>query len=81
MRWTVGLSCTLTFGYLGMMLAIRSNRDEFSLIIPYVRFRESAVQDAPLLVDTNVIIDGRISAVCATGFLSGTPGGAALRAG
>jgi len=72
MQWTVGLIVYATFGYIGMMLAIRSNRDEFSLIIPYVRFRESAVQDAPLLVDTNIIIDGRIAAICATGFLSGS---------
>lgn len=71
-RWTVGLIVYATFGYLGMMLAIRSNRDEFSLVIPYVRFRESAVQDSPLLVDTNVIIDGRIAAICATGFLNGS---------
>jgi len=71
-QWMSGLIVYATFGYLGMMLAIRSNRDEFSLIIPYVRFRESAVQDAPLLVDTNVIIDGRITAVCGTGFLSGS---------
>ncbi len=54
-----------------MMLAIRSNRDEFSLLIPYVRFTRQAVQDAPLLVDTNIIIDGRVQAVCAAGFLSG----------
>jgi uncharacterized protein YacL len=71
-QWMVGLIVYATFGYIGMMLAIRSNRDEFSLIIPYVRFRESAVQDAPLLVDTNIIIDGRISTICATGFLSGS---------
>ncbi len=54
-----------------MMLAIRSNRDEFSLLIPYVRFTRQAVQEAPLLVDTNIIIDGRVQAVCAAGFLSG----------
>ena len=60
------------FGYLGMMLAIRSNRDEFSLLIPYVRFTREAVQEAPLLVDTNIIIDGRVQAVCASGFLSGS---------
>lgn len=72
LRWMLGLIVYATFGYLGMMLAIRSNRDEFSLIIPYVRFRESSVQDAPLIVDTNVIIDGRISPVCSTGFLSGS---------
>ncbi len=72
MRWTVGLAVYATFGYIGMMLAIRSNRDEFSLIIPYVRFRQDDVQDAPLLVDTNIIIDGRIEEICATGFLSGS---------
>jgi uncharacterized protein YacL len=71
-RWIVGLGVYATFGYLGMMLAIRSNRDEFSLIIPYVRFRQSDVQDTPALVDTNVIIDGRVGEVCASGFLSGS---------
>jgi uncharacterized protein YacL len=71
-RWMVGLMVYAAFGYLGMMLAIRSNRDEFSLIIPYVRFRQSAVQDAPLLVDTNIIIDGRVTEICMTGFLSGS---------
>lgn len=59
-------------GFLGMMLALRSNREEFSFIIPYVRFRREAVQDQPLIVDTNIIIDGRVPRVCATGFLSGT---------
>ena len=70
-QWIVGLAVYATFGYIGMMLAIRSNRDEFSLIIPYVRFRQTAVLDAPLLVDTNIIIDGRIEEICMTGFLSG----------
>jgi uncharacterized protein YacL len=59
-----------TFGYLGMMLAMRSNRDEFALIVPYVRFRQTTVQEEPLLVDSSVIIDGRLPDLCATGFLS-----------
>ncbi len=70
-QWVVGLIIYATFSYLGMMLAIRSNRDEFALIIPYVRFRQATVQDAPLLIDSNIIIDGRIAGICATGFLSG----------
>jgi uncharacterized protein YacL len=70
-QWIAGLAVYATFGYIGMMLAIRSNRDEFSLIIPYVRFRQTAVLDAPLLVDTNIIIDGRLEEICTTGFLSG----------
>lgn len=71
-QWMIGLVTYSVFGYLGMMLAIRSNRDEFALIIPYIRFRESSVHDSPLIVDTNVVIDGRIGAICIAGFLSGS---------
>src|SRR3982074_1249757 len=67
---TARLIVYCAFGYLGMMLAMRSNRDEFSLIIPYVRFARETTQHEPLILDTNVIIDGRIADLCATGFLS-----------
>ena len=70
MQWSVRLIVYAVFGYLGMMLAMRSSRDEFSLIIPYVRFARETTQHEPLVVDTNVIIDGRIADLCATGFLS-----------
>ena len=69
-QWAARLVVYCTFGYLGMMLAMRSNRDEFSLIIPYVRFARETTQHEPLVVDTNIIIDGRIADLCATGFLS-----------
>lgn len=69
-QWAARLVVYCTFGYLGMMLAMRSNRDEFSLIIPYVRFARETTQHEPLVVDTNIIIDGRIGDLCATGFLS-----------
>src|SRR3954471_19473726 len=69
-QWAARLVVYCTFGYLGMMLAMRSSRDEFSLIIPYVRFARETTQHEPLVVDTNVIIDGRIADLCATGFLS-----------
>jgi uncharacterized protein YacL len=68
-QWIVGLLVYCTFGYLGMMLAIRSGRDEFSLIIPYVRFRQSSVQDIPLIVDSNILIDGRLERLRKTGFI------------
>ena len=68
----VGLGLFIGLGYLGMMLALRTKRDEFSLIIPYVRFRQDSVHDQSMLVDTNVIIDGRLPKLCATGFLSGS---------
>src|SRR6202030_269653 len=70
MQWSVRLIVYAVFGYLGMMLAMRSSRDEFSLIIPYVRFARETTQHEPLIVDTNVIIDGRIADLCASGFLS-----------
>ena len=61
-----------SLGYIGIVLALRSNRQEFSLIIPYVRFRNEGVMRQPLLIDTNIIIDGRLPALCQTGFLDGT---------
>jgi uncharacterized protein YacL len=69
-QWICSLIIYSTFSYVGMMLAIRSNRDEFAVIIPYVRFRQATVQDSPLVIDSNIIIDGRLPNLCATGFLS-----------
>ena len=66
------LGMFLGFGFIGVMLALRSKREEFSLIIPYVRFRQDAVQDLPTLLDTNIIIDGRIPGICEAGFLGGS---------
>lgn len=69
-QWATRLIVYSGFAYLGMMLAMRSSRDEFSLIIPYVRFARETTQHEPVVVDTNVIIDGRIAELCAAGFLS-----------
>ncbi|PYL48104.1 MAG: twitching motility protein PilT [Verrucomicrobia bacterium] len=69
-QWTVRLVVYVIFAYFGMMLAMRSNRDEFSLIIPYVRFTRETLEHEPLVVDTSAIIDGRIGELCSTGFLS-----------
>ena len=55
--------------YLGMMIALRGS-DEFHLVIPYVRFRREDRPERLVLLDTNVIIDGRVQEVCATGFLN-----------
>ncbi len=66
------LAVYLGFGFIGMMLAIRSKREEFSLLIPYVRFRQDSLQELPILLDSNVIIDGRVPGLCSTGFLGGS---------
>ncbi len=69
-QWLISLTIYATLGYVGMMLAMRSNRDEFALIIPYIRFRDQSPTDMPLLVDSNIIIDGRLAELVATGFIS-----------
>jgi len=58
----------LFFGYLGMVIALRG-KDEFNLVIPYVKFIRENKPDRLVLLDTNIIIDGRIQEVCQTGFL------------
>jgi uncharacterized protein YacL len=44
-------------------------RDDFRFIIPYVEFSKHAKGARPLLLDTSVIIDGRISDIAETGIL------------
>lgn len=61
---------TLIFCYLGMIMAIRG-RDEFNIIVPYVKFSRQDQKDEIILLDTSVIIDGRIADICKTGFLDG----------
>ena len=61
---------TLVFCYLGMVIAIKG-KDEFNLVIPYVRFSREDQRDQLFLLDTSVIIDGRIAGVCETGFMEG----------
>src|SRR3984957_11610564 len=60
-RWLIRLALFLGFGYIGIVLAMRSNKEDFSLIIPYVRFAPQNKPDNLLLLDTSVIIDGRIA--------------------
>ncbi|MFT4548509.1 MAG: hypothetical protein ACI8XO_002917 [Verrucomicrobiales bacterium] len=71
-QYVFELALYTALGFFGTTLAMRSDREEFSFIIPYVRFKQDSVQDTPLLVDTNIIIDGRIPRICETGFLSGS---------
>ena len=71
-RWLVGLGIHATFSYLGMMLAVRSNRDEFAVIIPFVRFRAEREPEVPVLVDSNIILDGRLPELASTGFIKGS---------
>src|SRR5882724_3726285 len=70
-QWLIRLGLFLAFGYIGMVLAMRSNKEDFSLIIPYVRFSPQNKPDNLLLLDTSVIIDGRITDLIEAHFLEG----------
>ncbi|MDP6685438.1 MAG: PIN domain-containing protein [Candidatus Omnitrophota bacterium] len=61
---------TLIFCYLGMIVAIRG-RDEFNIIVPYVKFSRQDQRDDLIILDTSVIIDGRIADICKVNFLEG----------
>ena len=70
-RSLIRLGLFLGFGYIGIILAMRSNKEDFSLIIPYVRFRPQSQPDHLILLDTSVIIDGRIADLIEAHFLEG----------
>jgi uncharacterized protein YacL len=44
-------------------------KDEFRFIIPYVEFSKQVKGGRPLVLDTSVIIDGRIADICETRFI------------
>ena len=49
--------------YLATVVALRG-KDEFNLVIPYVRFSAQNVESPLAVVDTSALIDGRIAAIC-----------------
>ena len=67
---TIRVTLTLVFCYLGMVMALRG-KDEFNVIIPYVRLRRQDQVEEMTLLDTSVIIDGRIVDIFKTKFLEG----------
>jgi len=64
----IRVTFTLLFCYLGMVIGLRG-KDEFNIIIPYVRLRRQDQSEELTLLDTSVIIDGRILDMCKTKFL------------
>ncbi|HXU75289.1 MAG TPA: PIN domain-containing protein [Methylomirabilota bacterium] len=70
-RWLIRLGLFLSFGYIGIVLAMRSNKEDFSLIIPYVRFAPQNKPDNLLLLDTSVVIDGRVADLIEANFVEG----------
>jgi uncharacterized protein YacL len=70
-RWLIRLGLFLSFSYIGIVLAMRSNKEDFSLIIPYVRFAPKNKADNLILLDTSVIVDGRIADLIEANFVEG----------
>jgi uncharacterized protein YacL len=78
------IGLTLFMGYLGMQVAIKKREDLFNLFSAVPRSVERVVgaqrdrtqkhqsRCAPKILDTSVIIDGRILDICNTGFIDGT---------
>lgn len=64
------VAVTLIFAYFGMVIGLRG-KDEFNVIIPYVRLRRQDQSEEVTLLDTSVIIDGRILDIFKTKFLEG----------
>ncbi len=61
---------TVVFSYLGAVMALRG-KDEFNIIIPYVRFNREDIDDRMTILDTSAIIDGRVVDIYKTHFFSG----------
>lgn len=70
-RWVIRLTLFIAFGYIGIIMAMRSNKEDFSLIIPYVRFTSQSKPENPLVLDTSAIIDGRVVGLIELNFLEG----------
>lgn len=59
------------FGYSGLLLGLRAGRD-FSLANMVKAFKSRIEEGRATVIDTSVIIDGRIVDVCEAGFLEGS---------
>jgi len=52
-------------------LALRSGKEDFAFVVPYVRFRQDGTSGAPLILDREVVLDGRVESVMKSGFIVG----------
>jgi uncharacterized protein YacL len=71
LRLAIDVTLFASLGFLGAVLSLRGNRDDFAFIIPYVRFRQDASTGQPLVLDPETVIDGRVMGILKSGFLHG----------
>jgi uncharacterized protein YacL len=62
----------LVFGYLGVAVMAMRQKDIFALVGTRFSADVASSDERPVLLDTSVIIDGRIADISQTGFISGT---------
>jgi uncharacterized protein YacL len=62
------LLITLVCCYISISVLLQT-KDEFRFVIPYVEFSKQIKGARPLVLDTSVIIDGRIADICDTRFI------------
>ncbi len=62
------LLITLVCCYISISVLLQT-KDEFRFIIPYVEFSKQVKGGRPLVLDTSVIIDGRIADICDTAII------------
>lgn len=63
-KFMVGaVTCYITISF------VMQTKDDFRFVIPYVEFSRQTKGARPFLMDTSVIIDGRISDICQTGII------------
>ena len=68
----IAAASSLTLGYLGTTIAYKK-RDEFGFLMPSDgNYSRRSHSNELKILDTNVIIDGRILDICETGFVEGT---------
>jgi uncharacterized protein YacL len=69
-RWVAffNLMIGTTCCYLAVSFILQT-KDDFRFIIPYVEFSKQVKGARPILLDTSVLIDGRIADIAATGML------------
>ena len=67
----ITLMVNLVFAYLGLMLAIRFKSDKFFINLKQKYDDESKEKNNSKLLDTSVIIDGRIFDILLSGFIEG----------
>ncbi len=69
----MAVSVTLysSLGFLGAVLALRSSRNDFAFIIPYVQFRKETSPGPPIVLDADAILDSRLTGIITSKFIEG----------